>query len=173
MADNIFAELAPEYRKAGYWPRPVRPGTKACPLKKWNIPDPERTLGELDGWLDTYGHWGLGLALGSPFPDETRLAAVDIDHNDYVRVTQALLRNPPSGRIGAKGIAYLVRLRGDGKYRVLKVKGEGGARIGEILCDDRFLVFPPTTHPDTQQPYRWVGRPLLEVDYRELPIIEA
>ena len=77
------------------------------------------------------------------------------------------------GRIGAKGIAYLVRLLGDGKYRALKVKGKGGAKVGEILCDNRFLVLPPTIHPDTEQPYRWIGRPLLEVDYRELPIIEA
>jgi hypothetical protein len=170
---RIFGDLAPLYRKAGFWPRPVRPGTKACPLKKWNIPDPERKLGELDGWLEQFGHCGIGLVLGSPFPDGTKLAAVDIDRDDYVRVTQALLRNPPCGRIGAKGIAYLVRLRGDGKYRALKVKGEGGAKIGEILCDNRFLVLPPTIHPDTEKPYRWIGRSLLEVDYRELPIVEA
>lgn len=171
--ERIFGELAPLYRKAGFWPRPVRPGTKNCPFQKWNTPDPERKLGELDGWLETHGHWGIGLVLGSPFPDGTKLAAVDIDHNDYVRVTQALLRNPICGRIGAKGIAYLVRLSGDGKYRALKVKGEGGTKIGEILCDNRFLVLPPTIHPDTKEPYRWVGRPLFEVDYRELPIIEA
>lgn len=170
---RIFGDLAPLYRKTGFWPRPVRPRTKACPLKKWNTPDPERKLGELDGWLEQFGHCGIGLVLGSPFPDGTRLAAVDIDRDDYVRVTQALLRNPPCGRIGAKGIAYLVRLSGDGKYRALKVKGEGGAKIGEILCDNRFLVLPPTIHPDTEQPYRWIGRPLLELDYRELPVIEA
>lgn len=172
-AERIFGDLAPRYREAGFWPRPVCPGTKACPFKKWNIPDPERKLGELDGWLEQYATWGIGVVLGSPFPDGTKLAAVDIDHDDYVRVTQALLRDPPCGRIGAKGIAYLVRLRGDGKYRALKVKGEGGAKIGEILCDNRFLVLPPTIHPDTEQPYRWVGQPLLEIDYRELPIIEA
>jgi hypothetical protein len=170
---HIFAGTAPSYRKAGFWPRPVQPGTKACPLKKWNVPDPERTLGELAGWLNTYGHWGIGVVLGSPFPDGTKLAAVDIDRDDYVRVTTALLRNAPCGRIGEKGIAYLVRLRGDGKYRALKVKGEGGAKVGEILCENRFLVLPPTIHPNTEQPYRWIGRPLLEVDYRELPIIEA
>jgi len=172
-SNRIFGDAAPLYRNAGFWPRPVRPGTKACPIKKWNVPDPERKLGELDGWLEQFGHCGIGLVLGSPFPDGTKLAAVDIDHDGYVRVTEALLRNPPCGRIGAKGIAYLARLRGDGKYRILKVKGEGGDRIGEILCDNRFLVLPPTIHPDTEQPYRWVGRPLLEVDYRELPIIEA
>lgn len=170
---RVFGEFAPLYRKAGFWPRPVRPGSKACPFPKWNVPDPERKLGELDSWLESHGNWGIGLVLGSPFPDGTKLAAVDIDRDDYVRVTQALLRNPPCGRIGAKGIAHLVRLRGDGKYRGLKVKSENGAKVGEILCDNRFLVLPPTFHPDTEQPYRWVGRPLLEVDYRELPIVET
>lgn len=170
---HIFGNEAPALRRGGFWPRPVRPGTKACPFKNWNMPDPERKLGELDGWLETHRHWGVGLVLGSPFPDGTKLAAVDIDHDDYVQVTAALLGNPPCGRIGAKGIAQLVRLRGDGKYRALKVKGEDGMKIGEILCDNRFLVLPPTIHPITEQPYSWVGRSLLEVDYRELPIIEA
>ena len=170
---SIFGDLAPLYRKGGFWPRPVGPGTKACPLKKWNIPDPERKLGELDSWLQHFNHYGIGLVLGSPFPDGTKLAAVDIDRDEYVRVTKALLRNPICGRIGAKGIAYLVRLSGDGRYRALKAKGEGGAKIGEILCDNRFLVLPPTIHPDTKQPYRWIGQPLLEVGYQELPIIEA
>ncbi|SDA51788.1 bifunctional DNA primase/polymerase [Mesorhizobium qingshengii] len=170
---HIFGDFAPLYRTAGFWPRPVRLGSKACPIKKWNLPDPEWKLGELDDWLEQFGHCGIGLVLGSPFSDGTKLAAVDIDRDDYVRVTQALLRNPVCGRIGAKGIAYLVRLRGDGKYRALKVKGEGGAKIGEILCDNRFLVLPHSIHPDTNKPYRWVGRPLLEVDYRELPTIEA
>lgn len=170
---GIFADFAPVYRKVGYWARPVRLGSKAPAIEKWTTPDTERKLGELDAWLTNYGHLGIGVVLGSPFPDGTRLAAVDIDHDSYVKATTALLGNPVCGRVGAKGIAYLVRLRGDGKYRALKVKGQDGAKIGEILCDNRFLVLPPTTHPDTGKPYYWVGQPLLEADYRELPLLEA
>ncbi|MDX0829107.1 hypothetical protein GOD82_04170 [Sinorhizobium medicae] len=175
MADpmGIFGEFAPLYRNKAFWPRPIKPGTKACHLHKWETPDPERKLGELDSWLETHGHWGIGLLLGSPFPDGTRLAAVDIDRDDYVRAAQALLRDPPSGRIGAKGIAYFVRLKGDGKYRPFKTKGGDGFKVGEFLADKRLLVLPPTIHPSTEEPYRWVGRQLLEVDYSELPIIEA
>ncbi len=169
--EGTFGELAPLYRQAGYWPRPVRPGSKACYVSKWQTPDPERLAGELQSWLEQYPRHGIGVLLGSPFPDGTRLGAVDIDHDDYVRVVKALLLNPVCGRIGAKGIAYLIRIRGDGKYRALKVKG--GVKVGEILCDKRLLVLPPTIHPDINQPYRWIGKPLLETDYRELPIIEA
>lgn len=173
VSKAIFAELAPLYRSAGFWPRPVRPSTKAPPFRKWNVPDPERKLGELDGWLTTHGTCGIGLVLGSPFPDGSKLAAVDIDRDDYVRAAAALLHNPVCGRIGAKGIAYLVRLKGDGKYRALKVKGEDGYKVGEILCNNRFLVLPPTIHPETKQSYQWVGKPLLEVDYLDLPLVEA
>lgn len=173
VSKDTFAKLAPLYRKAGFWPRPVRPGTKAPPFQKWNVPDPERKLGELEGWLKTCGTCGIGLVLGSPLPDGSKLAAVDIDRDDYVRATAALLRSPVCGRIGAKGVAYLVRLKGNGKYRPLKVKGDDGYRVGEILCDNRFLVLPPTIHPETKEPYRWVGKPLLEVDYLDLPLLEA
>lgn len=173
VSKATFAKLAPLYRKAGFWPRPVRPGTKAPPFTKWNVPDPERELGELEGWLKTHGNCGIGLVLGSPFPDGSKLAAVDIDRDDYVGAAAALLLNPVCGRIGAKGIAYLVRLKGDGKYRPLKVKGDDGYKVGEILCDNRFLVLPSTIHPDTGQAYRWVGQSLLEVDCNELPVVEA
>ncbi|MFQ0812714.1 hypothetical protein AVM02_00780 [Brucella anthropi] len=173
VPNAIFAELAPLYRSAGFWPRPVRPGTKAPPFRQWNVPDPERKLGELEGWLKKHGTCGIGLVLGSPFPDGSKLAAVDIDRDDYIRAAAALLRNPVCGRIGAKGVAYLVRLKGDGKYRPLKVKGEDGHKVGEILCDNRFLVLPPTIHPDARQAYRWVGQPLLELEYLDLPLVEA
>ena len=142
----LFENLPRFTEGEGFYPRPVRPGTKACPFQKWTIPDPERKVGELDGWLESHGHWGIGLLLGSPFPDGSKLAAVDIDRDDYVRVAQALLRSPPCGRIGAKGIAYPVRLLGDGKYRALKVKGKGGAKVGEILCDK------PPARPTTDDP---------------------
>ncbi|TCQ78685.1 bifunctional DNA primase/polymerase-like protein [Ochrobactrum sp. BH3] len=173
VSKAVFAELAPLYRSAGFWPRPVRRGTKAPPFQKWNVPDPERKLGELDGWSETYGSWGIGLVLGSPFPDGSKLAAIDIDRDDYVHATVALLRNPVCGRVGAKGIAYLVRLKGNGKYRPLKVRGDDGYKVGEILCDNRFLVLPPTIHPETKKSYRWVGKPLLEVGYLDLPLVEA
>jgi hypothetical protein len=53
MSDSIgiFREYARLYRDAGYWPRPVKPGTKAPLGQKWQIPDPDRTQRELDDLL--------------------------------------------------------------------------------------------------------------------------
>jgi hypothetical protein len=45
--------------------------------------------------------------------------------------------------------------------------------VGELLCRSRFCVLPPTIHPNTERPYRWIGTPLHEVDFHALPIIEA
>ena len=93
-----------------------------------------------------------------------------------MKVAQALLQDPVCARIGAKGIVIFARLRGDGKYRQFVVKGRDGdpdKKLGELLCDKRFCVIPPTIHPDTDQPYRWIGKSLLEIEFSDLPLIEA
>lgn len=176
MTRNIFKEYAPAYRGAGYQPRPVMKGSKGCKVKSWQRPDEEWNSSTLIGWESKYANAGIGLLLGSRFPDGTLLGALDIDHDDYVRVASILLDNPTCGRFGSKGIAYFVRVKGDGKYRQFKIKPDDGSEpilVGELLCSKRLCVIPPTIHPDTTQPYRWVGKPLLEVDYTALPIIEV
>jgi hypothetical protein len=36
----------------------------------------------------------------------------------------------------------------------------------------KLCVIPPTIHPDTRRLYQWIGRPLHEVGFNELPIVE-
>jgi hypothetical protein len=109
--------------------------------------------------------------MGSPFPDGTSLGAIDIDRDELVRVSELYLGSPVSGRIGRKGIVYFVRVRGIVQNPAFNVTGHG--KVAECLFHKKLCVIPPTIHPDTDLPYRWVGRPLLEVDYRELPLVEA
>lgn len=175
MTNRIFAEHAETYREAGYWPRPIKKGTKGSHLQNWQKQDwAEETL---LSWPEKYASSGIGLLLGSPFPDNTLLGALDIDHDDYARVASVLLGgSPPCGRFGSKGIAYFVRIMGDGKYRQFKFKPDGDSEavaVGELLCSKRLCVIPPTIHPATEQSYSWVGKPLLDTPYTELPIIEA
>jgi len=173
MSDGIFATWASTYRDQGFWPRPVQPETKACKIKGWQTPDPDLPLGKVEGWSSKYATHGIGLLLGSPAGDGTVLAALDIDDDRYVRVAEVILGDPICGRIGARGAAYFVRIRGDVSYRGFKAKGEADTKIGELLVRKRLVVIPPTVHPDTTQPYRWTGSPLHEVDVESLPIIEA
>lgn len=177
MTDRIFAENAEDYREAGYWPRPITIGKKGSHLPNWQKPDPKWAEKTLLGWQDKYAAAGIGLLLGSPLLDGTLLGALDIDHNDYVRVASVLLGgNPPCGRFGSKGIAYFVRIMGTGKYRQFKFRLKGDSKpvaVAELLCTKRLCVIPPTIHPNTEQPYRWIGKSLLDTPYTELPIIEV
>jgi len=173
---NVFAEWAPKYRGLDYWPRPIAPGTKACKIKSWQTPDGEIDPGVLEGWLESHASNGVGLLLGSPFPDGTVLGALDIDNDDYTRVVRTLLRDPPCGRIGARGILFFVRIKSDAAYRALTVKavtGQSALKIGELLTARRLAVIPPTVHPETQAPYRWIGSALHETAYTDLPLLEA
>lgn len=166
-----FADWAPIYRAKGLWPRPIALGTKASPLKGWQQPDSEFDQDTLNRWLVEYASFGIGLVMGTPLPDGTVLGALDNDRNEYVRLTKTLLRDPPSGRFGAKGGVSFVRVRGDTRYRAFKVKGSGD-KIGELLIDRRLCVIPPTIHPDTGNAYRWIGTPLHEIDFGDLPLLE-
>jgi hypothetical protein len=174
-APRIFAEWAPVYRERGFWPRPISPNTKACRVPKWQRPDSEIPVAELASWPTKYGHLGIGLLMGSPFPDGTTLGALDIDRDEYVRVGRALLKDPPSGRIGKKGAVLFVRVRGALSNPEFRVRGEEGKRYGKVaecLFTKKLCVIPPTIHPDTGQPYRWLGTPLHEVEFTDLPVVE-
>jgi hypothetical protein len=174
-APPIFARWAGVYRERGYWPRPITPGTKACHLKDWQKPDSELANATLASLLTSNASFGIGLLMGSPFPDGTTLGALDIDHDEYVRLGRASLIDCPSGRIGKRGAVFFVRVRGRLSNPEFTVRGEAGKRYGrvaECLFVKKLCIIPPTIHPDLGQPYRWFGTPLHELDFNELPIVE-
>ena len=171
----IFAHWADVYRRRGYWPRPITPSTKACHVRDWQKPDSDFSEATLTSWLTSHADFGISLVMGSPFPDGTTLGALDIDHDEYVRLGRASLIDAPSGRIGKKGAVFFVRVRGRLGNPEFTVRGEAGKRYGKVaecLFVKKLCVIPPTIHPDTSQAYRWIGRPLHEVDFNELPIVE-
>ena len=167
----IFAQWAPVYREHGFWPRPISLGAKACHISGWQRPDHEIPPAELASWLTKYGHLGIGLLMGSRFPDGSTLGGLDIDHGDYVLVARALFHDPPCGRIGKRGAVFLVRVRGRLSNPEFRVGGKGD-KVAECLFAKKLCVIPPTIHPDTGQAYRWIGTPLHEIDFNQLPIVE-
>lgn len=169
---GIYATEAPRYREKGFWPRPVKPGSKACYEEGWQLPDSKIGEKELARWAEEYGDYGVGLNMGSPLPDGTALGALDIDRNEYVRVAKVLLGgDPPCGRFGSKGAVYFVRVMSGVKSRKFRVAGKDGEQIAEALFSKNLCVIPPTIHPDTGEPYRWIGTPLLDIDLLTLPLI--
>lgn len=177
MIKGVFADNYLAYADDGYEPRPIQPGTKACKEKDWNKQTSELPNDIYSKWANSRGGHGIGLRLGTPMPNNTVLGALDIDDNRYVRAAGFLLGDPPCGRFGSKGAAYFVRLKGRSlkSKAVFQVKLESGEplHIGELLAAGSLLVIPPTIHPTTKLPYRWTGKPLLQVDPNDLPIVEV
>lgn len=170
---NIFAANAQAYRDAGFWPRPVVLGEKRPPMKNWQAPDTEVPPETVRRWLSDYAGMGIGVVMGSLFPDGSRLGALDIDDDRFIRLAQAVLMSPPSGRVGARGIVFFVRVTAENANRAYSIKvGGETVKVGELLVDKKFCVLPPTIHP-AGNPYRWVGSSLLDVDFASLPLIEA
>ena len=66
---------------------------------------------------------------------------------------------------------FFVRVRGRLSNPEFRVAGKGD-KVAECLFVKKLCVIPPTIHPDTGQAYRWIGTPLHEIDFNELPIME-
>lgn len=170
---EIYATWGPVYRRLGYHPVPITLSTKACHMRGWQEPvdddDFKKTLSQ-------YRNFGIGLVMGSVLPDGTRLAALDVDKDDYMPLAMALLRQPTCVRVGARGVGIFVRLRGDignVEFRTKSSDVRGGIKHSELLAERKLIVIPPTIHPDTDRPYRWTGPALHEISFNELPIIEV
>jgi Bifunctional DNA primase/polymerase, N-terminal len=163
MAD-IYATWAPVFRARGFWPRPIRPGTKACHFKDWQLPDDQQPRARIENWSTQCAAHGIGLLMGSPLPDGLRLGAIDVDRDDYVRLARVLLRDPVCGRFGRKGAVFFVRVRGRLRNPEFRVQGpdRSAGKVAECLFDRKLCVIPPSVHPDTSAPYRWVGTALHE-----------
>lgn len=167
-----FGTWAETMRDAGFWPRPLV--GKACKIPGWNKPDTSWDKNSLEKWPSMYPQHNIGLLMGSPFPDGTLLGALDIDHDAYALLGKAILRDPPCGRIGKKGAVYFVRIVPSVKNAKFSVEGKYAEKYGQVLeClfHKSMCVIPPSIHPDTQQPYRWIGTPLHKIDFKQLPLI--
>lgn len=158
---SIYDKHFQHYADAGFQPRPVEPGSKAA-IKGWRRDVP--TIAVAPG-----NNYGIGLRLGTRFSDSTLLTAIDCDHDDFARLTRALV-SPVCGRVGKKGVAVFARVMGECDKCDLKVAGHE-TKVGEFLGTNSYLVIPLTVHPCGQS-YRWTDQPLLEVGWQNLPVVD-
>ena len=180
-----FRKWAPVYIDRGLSPRPCV--GKACKQKGWQKPDSDLTEGLIEAWMNKYPKSNIGLLMGTKLEDATHLGALDIDNDNYAALGKAVLHNPPCGRIGKKGAVYFVRFTPElfqqfidknkryhpGKFTV---SGEHDSQLGQVaefLIYRQLCVIPPSIHPDTKQRYQWLGKPLHEMDFTQLPLIGA
>jgi hypothetical protein len=74
-------------------------------------------------------------------------------------------------RRGRKGEARFFRGVPGQKAKAFSINK---ARVVDLITDGGFCVLPPTLHPDTKQPYQWIGPdPLEDVAPQDLPELPA
>jgi hypothetical protein len=170
-----YVQYAPPLIDLGYTPVCLIPRSQVpgiCNRGYWIARDGWSTLPHLDPVkeIDLCRNGGIGLLTGVRSKDVIK---VDIDVDVSEPVGAALVAALPTTAIrfiGRRGIGLLFTCPG-AKTRPYKISGR---MIVEVLADGKQCVLPPSTHPKTGKPYRWVGeKTLLEetppyIDYDEL-----
>jgi hypothetical protein len=134
---------------------------------KWSAELPV-TEEEFEKWCVSDA--GIAILLGQISGDAV---GIDIDTTDPKIHTAILEAIPPSPvrKQGAKGETLFYRASEPLPSKTWKIAGE---TIVELLSTGRQTVLPPTIHPDTNQPYRWLTADTMEsVPPAELPELTA
>lgn len=169
--DSPYAHYGARLVDMGYSAIPCRPGSKRpgeYSFKRWygrndwqqycdRVPtDTETKL--WSAWPDA----GVCLALGRG------LIAIDVDTDDG-ELRQALSAVLPQSAVmkrGRKGFTAFYRGSDAIRSAAFNVNND---RVLDLLAHGKQTVMPPTIHPETGQPYVWIGEPLDRYNVEDLP----
>lgn len=148
----------------GYSAIPILPGAKrpgVYTMKEWyGTNDWQRYCDRLptEIEIELWNAWpdaGVCVAL------DKRLKVIDIDTDDSELMAAVLSVLPDSEvkKRGKKGFSAFYR----GSPAIVSAPfSVGKNRVVDLLAHGRQTVLPPTLHPDTGQPYHWIGSETLE-----------
>lgn len=165
-------EIALKLLHKGYVPLRIDPDSKAARNPGWQVETPtEESLRRQFARTSN-----MGIRTGDIRKDGTCLIGIDVDieEGELIRCVQRAIgdeNNVPVKR-GKKGATYIVRMDREQKTgKIQWVRDKKKINAIDILCKGAQTVIPPSIHPETKLPYQWIaGRPLWDVDYRELPV---
>lgn len=158
----------------GYVPLRLDPDSKAARHQGWQNETPtEESIRRSFSRLSN-----IGVRCGDLDKNNTCLLGLDIDLENAVligAVERALGEELPRIPVkkGKKGATYIFRFDREQKTTKIKWKRDGEKAIEciDVLCRNAQTVVPPSIHPDTKLPYRYIAGPKLsETDYRTLPV---
>ena len=167
---DLFRACADAYWNRGYSVVPVQLGTKQTFIPGWtghcNGPPGAKIR---DEWMAKYANYGIGLLLNTEIVPRWRIAAVDVDDDQFVDVTRAVLGEVVSGKRGKKGATFFAKVEQSAPVQSTTLTDHQRAGKIDLLVNGKMTVIPPTQHPETRVPYEWLGMPLLECDPLDLP----
>jgi hypothetical protein len=127
----------------------------------------------IDHWEENF----TGKANGFGFrAGQYNIGYMDIDTDDIemiYRIDEIMDLSQICVKKGLKGKTVFFRFEGSpkkSKYNVYLRQGDKKPVV-EINFTSGQTVLPPSIHPDTGTPYKWISMPLLEVDIEDLPLI--
>jgi Bifunctional DNA primase/polymerase, N-terminal len=176
MSPSAFARVAARLVEREYSIVPIAPGTKSpghirsnewrpmCDWQRFAERQPSRF--ELAVWC-TYPDAGIGVVADTA---GWRVVAIDIDSDDATIAAAIIAAIPPTTVIkkGAKGSARFYR--GPAVVRSKSWRVHGNVQVCDLIGPGRQTVVPPSVHPSTGRPYRWIGPDALEdTDPGDLP----
>jgi AAA domain/Bifunctional DNA primase/polymerase, N-terminal len=158
----------------GYSAIPIAPGSKRpgqYDMKAW------RNAGQWQRYCDRLPT-SIEIEIWNDWPDagvcvplNQQLKAIDIDTDDPVLI-QAVLAVLPDSEVKKRGNKGFTAFYRGSPTIASKPFSIGKNRVLDLLAHGRQTVVPPTVHPDTGQPYHWLGSETLEtVAIDALPLL--
>jgi P4 family phage/plasmid primase-like protien len=168
--------VSPEYALAllrnGFLPVRLELGEKKASEPGWQNKIPtEATVSR-----DFARRSNIGLLMGIVQPDGTFPVCIDLDINDHglIGYVERAVGEGCLKKIGSKGVSFIAAGRGEIKSRTAHSYWGGKKKpVGDILAQGKQTVIPPSIHPDTKLPYRWISKEIPEnTPYSALPVID-
>jgi Bifunctional DNA primase/polymerase, N-terminal len=170
MIVGPFARWAAHLLQGGYSPIPLKAGTKRPLIEGW---DRLRSAAMSPAEIEALSrrHPDLGLAVAGGF---NGLVPIDIDA-EAEPIVNAICNSLPAflvAKTGKRGFAGFFRdPAGAITGRKFQTAPRARSMLVEILASGK-AVIPPTLHPETRSPYRWLTeRTLFNTRVDELPEI--
>lgn len=149
--DKIFADNAMRYYDNGYNILPLEPLTKAIKINDWPQWCEEKQPDYLvQGWINSFSNHNIGIPLGPA----SGIVGIDFDYDEegIHEKVQALIEGSLVRKQGMKGFTAFYKYSGEHSKRWYK----NGKACVELLSTGTQTVVPPSIHPDTRQPYKWL-----------------
>lgn len=102
-----------------------------------------------------------------------KVVDIDTDDEDIRAALAEVIPDSPVKKRGQKGYSAFFRGSANIVPRAFSISVFGKQeRIVDLLAYGKQTVCPPTIHPDTEEPYQWLGDPLEDFSPDDLPLLD-